>query len=306
MRVFVGLDGGGSGARAQAELDDGRRTPVVTGGPANMFTDPETAMRQVLRLLDQTMARVRAFAGPDIDPRPEIVLGLAGVTEIDGAARLQAALPLQRVQVLGDIDIALRGAFREHDGIVMAVGTGAVLARQRAGQMQRIGGYGFVLGDEGSGAWIGREALRHALHARDGLGPEGPLVDALRQRFGTLAAILSFAVEARPADFAALAPLVLAQGQRNCPVAGKVLDHACGALLAGITRLQDGAPDVPVAATGGIGPHLLDRIQAQGGNCPNRAEPMGTALDGALWQARRNAAAAPAASGPPSQPERTR
>lgn len=293
MRIFIGLDGGGTGCRAQAELADGRRTQVVTGGAANVSSDPEGALREIAGVLAQVLEQAQGLAQgllPDGGAGdPIIVLGLAGASESGAAQRLQHALPYPRVCVLGDIDISLKGAFGQEDGIVLAVGTGSVLACQRGGQMQRLGGYGLSLGDEGGGAWIGRAALRAALHARDGIGPDGPLVRAIWADFGALPDVISFAARARPADYAALAPLVVEHDRAHCPVAGAIMDRGCAYLLRAISHLQAGTYDIPVAPTGGLGPVLLDRIIAQGGAYLRRATPKGTALDGAIWQARHGA-----------------
>ncbi|MCH8465064.1 MAG: ATPase [Roseinatronobacter sp.] len=286
MRVCVGLDGGGTGCRALVAFEDGLRLPVQTGGAANVSTDPDSAIAAIADLLARAMAAAQAHAGAT-RLEPEIVLGLAGVVESGLGPRVRAALRYPRLSVLGDIEIALAGAFEDMDGLVMVVGTGSVLACQRGGQMQRLGGYGLGLGDEASGAWIGRAALRQSLLARDGLATDGPLAAALWQHFGSLAAMIEFAATARPADYAALAPVVLEHDHAHCPVAGAVLDAGCGYLRAAIARLQAGAHDMPVAALGGLGPVLLARIIAQGGAAFPVVRPKGSALEGALWLARR-------------------
>lgn len=286
MQVFIGLDGGGSTCRAQAALSDGRCTQVLTGGAANVFSDLDTALREIESLLDRTFTAAQEFSSaPLIAPR--ITLGLAGVSESGAAERLRAALRYSDVSIFGDVDISLWGAFREADGIVLAVGTGSVLACQEGGEIHRMGGYGFMLGDEGSGAWIGREALRRTLHAHDGLEPRTELTTELWERFGGIMGLIGFAGRARPADYATLAPIVLAHDRAACPIAGAILDQGCAWLLRGLQHLLNRAPDMPVAPLGGLGPVLLERIMSQGAVQLNRVMPKGTALDGALWKARQ-------------------
>ncbi len=286
MRFFIGLDGGGTGCRAQAELDDGRRTQVVAGGAANVHSDIERALAAISEVLERVVEMAHDLCPDTQSEVPRVVLGLAGASETDAADRLQDALSVGHLTVLGDVDISVKGAFGKENGIVMAVGTGSVLARQRHGLFRRLGGYGFSLGDEGSGAWIGREALRRSLHAHDGIGPDGPLVQHLWRKFETTAGFIGFAGRARPADFASLAPDVLHWDRAHCPVASAILDEGCAYLLAAIRSLQEGVWDMPVAATGGLGPVLLDRIIAHGAAHLCRVSPKGTALDGALWHAR--------------------
>lgn len=291
MGVFIGLDGGGSGCRAQAMLFDGRRAEVLHGGPANLVSDPDGTMREVAAMLARCAEAAKALDSVAARGPVRVVLGLAGAAEAEAPVidRLRAALPFDQVAVLGDVEIALRGAFEDGDGVVLAVGTGSVVASLRGGRVRRLGGHGFVLGDEGSGAWIGREALRRTLHAGDGMGPRGTLVDRVLAHFGTPGAMIAFAAVARPAGFAALAPLVLEAEGAGCPVATAILDEGCGWLTRAIARLQTGAPDLPVAALGGLGPVLLARILRRHGARMRAVAPRGTALDGALWLARHPA-----------------
>lgn len=286
MQVFIGLDGGGSGCRAVAELPDGQRSAILTGGPANVSTDKAGALAQITALLAQIETAVRELGnGAPLAP-PKVVLGLAGALEADAAPWLCAALPYADITVLGDIEIALTGAFGGSDGLVVVVGTGSALACRRGGQMRRVGGYGLALGDEASGAWIGRAALGARLLALDGLGPDGPLVQDLGGRYSSAAQIIAFSQSAQPADYATFAPLVLEHAQRHCPVAGAILDSACAYLRRAIAQAQRGGPALPVAALGGLGPALLARMQAQGGTGLRVVPPQGSALDGALWHAR--------------------
>lgn len=281
MTLYIGLDGGGTGCRARAARADGSLGAIFEGGSANIHSDPSGAERQISDVLARLLA-----AEDHADTDLHIVLGLAGASESGAAARLSAALPYPNLTVLGDIDISLSGAFEDADGIVMAVGTGSVLARQIDGQMQRVGGYGFALGDEAGGAWIGRRALSAALHVRDGLVPDAPLAKAVWARFKTVPALLAFTSASRPADFASLAPQIVALDKAGCALSCRILDEGCAYLLQAIRHLQAGDADLPVAATGGLGPVLLDRI-TQGTSPPlHITPPKGTALDGALWRAR--------------------
>lgn len=288
MSLLIGLDGGGTGSRACALRDTNAPGRVFEGGSANIHSDPDGATQRIADLLVRVL-QAEGHTDPS-DPNLHIVMGLAGASESGAAARLIAALPYRNLTVLGDIDISLAGAFQDEDGIVMAVGTGSVLARQTKGQMQRIGGYGFALGDEAGGAWLGRRALSMALHARDGLVDDAPLSRAIWARFETLPALLDFTASATPSDYASLAPQVIVQDTAGCPLARTIVDEGCAYLLRAIRRLQAGDPDVPVAATGGLGPILLDRIARQAAPALTRLNPKGTALDGALWRARQCAA----------------
>lgn len=286
MRYFIGLDGGGSGCRAQAELESGIRSAVLQGGPANVFSEPEGAVAEIRALLAQCCAAAHALC-PEADRAPAaIVLGLAGASESGAERTLRAALPYPCISVLGDIDITVRGALQAQDGIVAALGTGSVLARQRSGAMLRLGGYGPTLGDEASGSWLGRRALSAALHVRDGLIAPGPLSADVWSRYGSVNEMLAFARDARPVDFAAMAPCILEHDAEGCPIAGSILDDACAYLHRSVRTLQDGDAYLPVSGTGGLGPALVERMRVRLAPDIICARPLGGPLDGALWHAR--------------------
>jgi glucosamine kinase len=257
----------------------------MEGGSANIHADPTGAEQRIAELLARVLIAAQ-WADP-ASPDLHIVLGLAGASETNAAERLAAALPYRNITVLGDIDTSLSGALQDDDGIVMAVGTGSVLARQVGGQMRRVGGYGLALGDEAGGAWLGRRALSAALHVRDGLLPDSPLADSVWGRFTTLGNLLDFVATARPADYAALAPQLVVLDKAGCALSQSILDEGCDYLLRAIRHLQANECDLPIAATGGLGQILLDRIVAKANPALNIMAPKGTALDGALWRARK-------------------
>lgn len=297
MRIYLGMDGGGTGCRAQARLASGVCTAIHTGGPANVYSDPDGAIERIAAVVAAVLAEARGLLPPGVTGAITAVIGLAGASESGAGARLARVLPCDSVTVLGDIDISLSGAFEDEDGIIAAIGTGSVLARQRGGEMRRIGGYGFLLGDEGGGAWIGRAALARSLHARDGLVAGGALAPWAFDRFGDVGGMLAFARAAAPADFAALAPQVVRLAATGCPLAGAILDDAADHVARAIGALQQGGPILPVAFTGGLGPMLADRLAAgpthPAGTGWPRIAPKGTALHGALWRAERQARATP-------------
>jgi glucosamine kinase len=136
-----------------------------------------------------------------------------------------------------------------------------------------------VLGDEGSGGWLGRRLLARALKAVDGFSTMTPLLADLLAEKGGPDGIVAFARDAQPVDFAALAPRIV--GSKD-PAAQAVLAEGMAEVSAAIRLLQ--AEDVvPVVFLGGLGPVYADRLAA---DWPMVA-PLGSALDGALWLARQ-------------------
>lgn len=272
MRLFLGLDGGGTGCRAVLTDAEGAVLGRGEGRPANVMSDPEGAV-----------AALRACAAAalgDHDPaQVTAVLGLAGANTSNAAEWLPPLLSFGRVRVVQDAQTAAAGALGVEDGIVAAMGTGSVFIRQLGGEVVTIGGWGPILGDEGSGNWLGRRFLAHVLRASDGLAAETPLTRATIARHAGRSGIVGFARTASGADFAAEARHI--QSDIDDPAAQELLADAAQIVAQSIAVLQQKDP-LPVAFTGGLGPLYAGLLQ---GRWPQR-EPLGSPLDGALRLAR--------------------
>lgn len=282
MTLFLGIDGGGTGCRAAVADAAGRVMGEGRAGPANIASDPEGARRNILAATHEALAAAvgTASAGAEVS-RLAAGLGLAGANAAGAAGRLKLALPFARTRVETDAIAAVKGALRQGDGIVAALGTGSVFARQRAGQIRQIGGWGLALGDEGSGARLGRCMLAKALRAVDGFVPMTPFLQALIDDHGGPEGVVGFSLAARPADFAALAPRILAS---NDMAAMAEVEGAAEDVATAIDHLQvEGA--LPVVFIGGLGASYAARLAGRWPIVP----ALGSALDGALILAREAA-----------------
>ncbi|HEY0212218.1 MAG TPA: BadF/BadG/BcrA/BcrD ATPase family protein [Paenirhodobacter sp.] len=261
---YLGVDGGGSGCRAVLTDAAGRIVAQAQAGPANIASDYQGARQTLLTLVAQVTA------GHCAAHELRAVLGLAGANLSGAAGRLQAELPFT-ARVMQDVTTSVRGALGAQDGIVAAIGTGSVFARQLHGQVHAIGGWGLRLGDEASGAWIGQRLLARATRAHDGFVPMTPLLRDLTEELGGPAGMVGFSLRATPADWARHAPRILGSDD---PAARAVLAEAQAEIRAAIGLLQ---PEQPLAVTwiGGLGPLLALP------DWPTRSAG-GTALDGAL------------------------
>lgn len=269
MTLFLGIDGGGTGCRAVVADASGRVLGRAEGGPANINTDVEGAARNIL-------AAARQAASGQDPARICAVLGLAGGSMPGAVARLRPLLPFARAEIVNDGLTAVRGALGHADGVLAAMGTGSVFVLQRGGRVRQVGGRGFLLGDQGSGAVLGRALLERALLAADGLAAMTPLLQAVLDRQGGIAGIIEFANHARPAQFAALSPML----DGPDPAAALILSEALDRVRAIIDTLREGAA-LPVVLTGGLAPFYAARLAD---TYPLRAA-QGTALDGALAMA---------------------
>ncbi|SOC07537.1 glucosamine kinase [Rhodobacter sp. JA431] len=265
--IYLGIDGGGSGCRAVLADASGQILARGEGGSANIASDYTTAA-----------ARLKALALEVIGDHPvadvRAVLGVAGANLSGAGGRLAAELPF-RAKVVQDIATSLRGALGQGAGIVAAIGTGSVFARQLHGEVKAIGGWGFRLGDEASGAWMGRLMLNRITRMLDGYTPLTPLAETVLADLGGGPGLVAFTLSKTPGDHARLVYKMAAA--LDDPLTQEVMAETQAELRRAIGLLQCDPP-LPVVWQGGLGPTLA---------LPDwpRAEPLGTAVDGALAMA---------------------
>jgi N-acetylglucosamine kinase-like BadF-type ATPase len=223
-----------------------------------------------------------------------LVVGAAGAGREPERDELQAALRSEglakTVVVTTDVEIALIAAFGDRPGIVVSAGTGSIaVARDRNGQLHRLGGYGWQMGDEGSGYAIGRAALGAASRARDGRSPATALERRMLEaaRCADFDALVRWAASATPGEVASLAPHVLEVAAAGDPVAQGIADYAARELsllaLLLAERLPDAEP-IPVALTGGLletVPTLRRAVLAKVADQPS-LRPLGEPVDAVL------------------------
>src|SRR6059036_1381767 len=135
---------------------------------------------------------------------------------------------------MADGEVALSTAFADGTGIIVSAGTGSVAyARDPAGELRRAGGYGWQLGDQGGGYWLGRRALDVAARSQDGRGEGSTLLARLLGALGLqhFDDLVRWAATATPAQMAALAPHVLNAAREGEVVARQAVDDAARELV---------------------------------------------------------------------------
>jgi N-acetylmuramic acid 6-phosphate etherase len=296
VTAFVGVDLGKTGCRARLVADG--RSLLATGPGARGLADPgglAGAAEAVTRTVDEACTR----AGLEADALDSVLVGAAGaeaspVDALDLAHLLAAALRCREVGVTSDAVIAHAGALVGAPGAVVAMGTGAVsVGVGGSGILRQIDGWGYWLGDDGSGAWIGRAALRGALLAREERGQQTSLVAAAEARFGNLgggvhAAVMSGGDVA--ASTAAFVPDVVACADAGDAVARDVLTSAATLLAAGVTAAADAVGETVVTAVGGLTevPLLMDAWRRSLPPRLSAVSALGSPLDGAVLLAQRS------------------
>jgi N-acetylglucosamine kinase-like BadF-type ATPase len=157
----------------------------AAAGPGNPLS---SGFRVAFRSYESVVRRLLRRAGVGPDDIRAVALGAAGAGRPAEcrriAAQLRRLLPGALVSVTSDADIALFGATGGRPGMLVLAGTGSiVLGLGEDGAVVRAGGWGYLLGDEGSGAALGREAVKAVLRAEDGRGPRTRLRGAVLRRF---------------------------------------------------------------------------------------------------------------------------
>src|SRR2546425_2839897 len=256
--VLLGADAGGSPSTVVIGTVDLTILGRADGPGAAMKPGGAAASAVVLA---ETARRAASQTGIDL-PVDRAVVGAAGAGRAQEQGELEAALVqaglAQRVRVMADAEIALSTAFADGTGIIVSAGTGSIAyARDPAGQLHRAGGYGWQLGDEGGGYWLGRRALDVAARAQDGRGEGSTLLARLLGPLGlqTLHDLLPLAATPTPAQVAALAPHVLNAAREGEVVAQRAVEDAARELVALVVTLEryyPGTAPVPVAIAGGL------------------------------------------------------
>jgi N-acetylmuramic acid 6-phosphate etherase len=263
-RLFAGIDGGATRARAVV-LDERGRTRARREGPAGIVNPDD-----VCAGADAAAALARAVladAGADLAAGARataLCCGLAGAGRAQEREAVRVALILagvaDHVLVVGDAEAAMADAFGNAPGVLLIAGTGSIAwARSADGAVIRVGGWGHLLGDEGSGYAIGLAALRRVARAADGRAADTLLTDVL---LGVTAArapedLVRFAAAAGKRGIAALAPEVLACADAGDAAAAAIRDEAVAALvrLATTAARRAGLQQPAVALTGGLLDH---------------------------------------------------
>jgi N-acetylglucosamine kinase-like BadF-type ATPase len=179
VRYVIGMDAGGTKTVGLLADETGATLREARAGGANLMVLGELAVEktlyQVLEALDPpgpVAAVCLGIAGAD---RPADQETLAGVLRRLGLR--------QRVRIVNDAFIALVAGAPAGVGIVVVAGTGSIAyGVDAAGRTARSGGWGYLLGDEGSAFWLGHAAVRQGIRAADGRGPATTLYDRIRQK----------------------------------------------------------------------------------------------------------------------------
>jgi N-acetylglucosamine kinase-like BadF-type ATPase len=302
MKLYLGVDGGQSGTTAVIGDETGRVLGTGEAGPCNHAGLAE-GRAKLERAVSGSLAGACREAG--LDPATvsfeAACFGMSGGPE-NKEAILAGLLNTRRLVVTNDAVIALAGATATGQGIIVISGTGSIAyGRNAVGSHARVGGWGYVYGDEGSGFDIARQALRAILRMDEGWGPPTRLRDVLLAATGSRNAnevLHKFYTADWPRSrVATLAPAVDSAAGEGDPVAEQIIGGAAQdlALLASSVRRQLWSPDeaVDLAYIGGVFQSrlLLERFRLllELGGATRCGPPLRGPAEGALLEAIRSA-----------------
>ncbi|MCX6138463.1 MAG: hypothetical protein NTV54_13325 [Ignavibacteriales bacterium] len=215
-RFVIGMDGGGTKTAAVLIDKDGSTLAEHVAGPSNFqIIGVEKAAKVIVELVRECCSSAQCSPG-DINA---VTIGLTGagrpadqerIGKTVLAAAKTARVKIARLSVESDARIALEGAFKGGAGIILIAGTGSIaFGKDAKGRVHRVGGWGRILGDEGSGFFIGRSGLTAITRHLDGRSPATLLSKMVAKEFGLKTqSDLIAAVYRNNFDVASIAPLV--------------------------------------------------------------------------------------------------
>ncbi len=307
-RYYLGVDGGGTNCRVRLADENLKTLAEVKNGRSNLqIDDGEPAYRAI----SEGTRDVFLAAGIDYAETANTYacFGMAGGRMDTARAEFAARpWPFAGVQVYDDIDIAHAGALGGQEGGVIIVGTGSAAMSIVDGKRHQAGGWGFQIGDQMSGAILGRELARYAVEAEDGLVEASPLTRAVIATLGgDNQAVMTWSFGANyevriagldgsegyddlligraPAEFGKLMPLFIEYLDKGDPVAHRMLDLEMSYIDTYVRWFKAHNARV-MAIVGGFGERLFPILQQRYGDFV--ALPKFEPLHGAVILARQN------------------
>ncbi len=293
--LYFGIDGGGTRSRLRVVDEQGNTVLKATGASTNIYSmSPETVERNLRDLLEP-LSRVPVRAG---------CIGSAGLSREREKTLfshiLANLIPDVPVTLCSDGEILLVGGLLSMEGYCLISGTGSLaLRRDSDGHITRSGGFGYMLGDEGSGWWIAHQALMRSLRSMEKRDVNTSMLSALLsalslEHVDDLITYMHHRVS--KAEVARLAPVVTTFAEKGDPLARQILIDAAGELSALVESIYSSQLDhQELVYAGGVMEHdtivreTFLRLLSERLPSVTVTQARGTALDGACMLARSTA-----------------
>ena len=254
MNYIIGVDGGGTKTEATAYSLDGMVLATGYSGFANVLIDAEKAISHIIEAITE------CFSSLEQKNCKYIYLGLAGIESGAHRERLEEKINQFGILfcIMNDVELAHASMFKGSDGILTISGTGSISYGTNGSQIEISGGWGHLLGDEGSGYWIAIEGFKRMIQDYDNMKPYSNLSLRLMEKLqiGNPAAIKSFIYSSKKGEIAALVPIIVNEAKNGDEIAQSILKEA-GIHLATMTlrlhsKLCFGSKEVFIGIKGSI------------------------------------------------------
>lgn len=290
MKFAAGIDGGGTSTKLICRAAGGAVIDERKFGPFNINSIGEAGLRS---LLAEILGHLRSLGDCEALCIGAAGTGNARVREVVGEAMAEAGI--EKWKLLADYDIALHGALSGRPGMAVIAGTGSVcIGRNAAGQTVKVGGWGHLIGDEGSGYSLGRDAVMTVTREIDGYGVPTSMREAVKEYFDpdVRSEVVSYVYGGDKSRIAALAHIVLNEAAQGDKAAADILDRNVRELYVLVQAVYSmlGFGETELALLGGLmdSPLFRDRfvrLTQQENNRIQCVSPVHSAAVGAVMLA---------------------
>ena len=250
MKYLIGIDGGGTKTDCAIADLSGKIIYQTVGKPSNFLViEVEQAIENLFTLIEDCLFEIQG----DFSNVKQIVIGVAGAGREEDAQLLEKGfkdyseeqrIHFKGVKVVSDAHVALEGAFPNSPGCILIAGTGSILfGKDEDGKVHRVGGFGRLIGDEGSGYSIGRKALNAVTKEIDGRGESTIITELLNKKIDSgVSDKLINKVYKEKLDVASVAKIAIEAAEKGDEIANKILNHEADELVLYIKAFLDKIP----------------------------------------------------------------
>lgn len=234
------LDGGGSSLKAFVETESGWKLKAKYKGNFNVQSGNR---EMILRAISEAMRRF---------PSQQVQIGLAGLIAKKDKDWLVSSLVGKKIKAMSDADLAFVRHFQNGDGMLAILGTGSMFVAKSGRKKIKIGGYGRLIGDAGSGYAIGREAARDYLRLLDGFMSDPAFEARMKKVFRDKEDAVRKIYQER-FDLQHLAPVVFECAAQGSTIANDIIDHQTSLVARYIEQLRRQiGRELPLRVVGGL------------------------------------------------------
>lgn len=261
----MGIDGGGSKCKAIITDSQGNILGSGIAGAANAFHDVDFAIESILSATHQAISNANLTV--DIIAELHACLGLAGVNIPEVLTAMQAwQHPFKCCEITTDLAIACLAAHEQMAGAVIVIGTGSCgyFAGDDKQQAISLGGYGFPLGDQASGAWLGLQAITQSLLSIDGIIAKTLLTDLIFKYLSleTAEQLVQISAAKTATFYAQLAPLVFKAAGQGDEIATDILQQGADYIDQMVLQLTSFQPS-RISLLGGLAPWFMPLLREE-------------------------------------------